>query len=234
MTTTVEAVERHLQTDVALVDALARDIARLRRTARWLIDEYDWEDRTEEAVVSALRRYVEDHPTPPLQRDRELLTDTDVDVRTGLATVTLPRTQATHMQIPEIFSGLETLDLVAVSPGRKRLRILVDADRAESVRESLPPGQIEAFQAPISAIQLRLPAEPEAVSLIGHATSALVHRGIRVLDVITCSPDVFILVPDEETVDAFEAVGRLTRQPDLCETETRRSPSQDVSEDGKN
>lgn len=216
MTTTAEAVERHLETDVALVDLLARDLARLRATARWLIAEYGWEETSEEAVVSALRRYIDEHPTAPLTRDRELLSDTIVDVRTGLALVTLPRTEDTHDRIPDVWCALESLDVVAVVPGRKRIRVLVDEDRVGDVEDALPPARIQSVQAPVSSIQIRLPPEPEAFSLVGHATSALVHRDVTVLDVLTCRPEVFVLVPDGETVDAFEVVGRLTRQPDLA------------------
>lgn len=214
MTTTSEAVERYLATDVALVDLLTRRIVNLRATARWLIEEHGW-DATEEAVVSALRRYTADHPEAPLARDRDLLAETLVDVHTGLATITLPRTKALHEEMPELWSSIEALDTLTVTQARKRCHLLAEDDKVDTVREVLPAGTIEEVDSPISAIRLTLPEEPTAVALVGHAVAMLVHRGIEVHDVLTCLPEAWILVEGEVTMDAFERVAALANQPDV-------------------
>lgn len=228
MTTTVEAVHRHLETDVALVDVLARDLLRLRRTARWLIDEYEW-DTSEDAVVSAIRRYGEKHSIPPLTRDRDLLAETMVDVQTGLALLTLPRTQSTHSCLSKLWSVVESREAVAVVTGRKRFRILIEKARVDQVQGVFPPGRVADIVSPVSSIELRLPDELGASSLVGHAAGVLTHSGIEVQEVLTCRPEAFLLVDEEDTLDAFEVVGSLTREPELMCSPGEDQPASRVS-----
>lgn len=201
--TAVELVKRYLATDTVLADALARNVLRLRQTARWLLAEEGW-DATEDAVTSALRRYADLHPKSPVAPVQAMLPETKVDLRTGLALVTIPRNWEALQEVYEVFTGLRPLDIVGLSPGRKRTTILVEAFNVDKLREALPRGAIRGISQPVTILRLRLPERPSAIHVVPYFMTLLHHREIEVLDILTSVPESTILVPGSDTAEAFE------------------------------
>lgn len=211
MTTTVEAVRRHLERDPALADTLVRGIANLRRTARWMISEYGW-DATEEAVVSGLRRYAKDRAVPPLWAGRDLLEETSVGLQTGLALLSIDRSFELHEGMRDVWSVVGPFDSTAVLPGRRHLRLVVDRFDLDDVRGVLPRQSVDEIVVPLSAVELSLPTEDpkeREVGVLGYMVGVLIHHGIPIQDVATCTPDSMILVPEDQAVGAYEFANKL-------------------------
>jgi hypothetical protein len=213
MPTTVEEVERHLERDPALADVLVRGIANLRRTARWMIAEYDW-DCTEEAVVSGLRRYAEEHSVPLLWAGRDQRRQTSVGLQTGLALLSVDRSFELHESMQKVWSVVGPFDSTALLPGRRHLRIVVDRFDLDDVRDALPQRSVTEIIAPVSAVELNLrqPAELDGdVGVLAHVVGVLAHQGIAIQDVATCTPDGLIFVPEDQAVAAYEFANELLR-----------------------
>lgn len=223
MTTTVDAVRRHLERDPALADTLVRGIANLRRTARWMIAEYEWE-ATEEAVVSGLRRYAKNHSIPPMWAGRDLLRETSVGLQTGLALLSIDRSFELHEGMREVWSVVGPFDSTAVLPGRRHLRLMVDRFDLEEIRGVLPRRSVDEIVVPVSAVELSLPEEDpreRELGVLGHIVGVLIHQGIPIQDVATCTPDSMILVPEDQAVDAYEFANQLVEVPDASNAEER-------------
>lgn len=210
ITTTVEAVERHIEMDAPLADTLARGIANVRRTARWLIEEHDW-DASEEAVVSAIRRYAERYPTAPLTRERKLLNETQVDIRTGLALITVSRGYTLHEGAPDLWATMRPYDVFGVLPSRRRFRFLVEKKSIEAVQERLPAGVVKEIVEPVAAIKLALPGSNREMGVMSQVVGALIHRGIDVHEVVTCLQEVAMVVAGRMAVQAYEVAAALTK-----------------------
>lgn len=212
MTTTVEAVNSHLATDPLLADTLARGFISLRRTARKLIEIYGWET-TEEAVVSALRRYKEANPHSPLREARRRLKDLSVSVRGGLALVTIPRMYEVQESLLEAWSETGPDQILGVYPAIKSTLVLLEADHLSEFTQHLDPRWVEHTEAPISAIRLTLREEGQALSILMIALTALAHHGIDVIDLSTSPPEYSILVHADSAPDAYGILMDLRRGP---------------------
>lgn len=209
MATTVEAVHAHLERDPTLTDVLLRDLLRLRRTARWLIEEHGW-DTTEEAVVSALRRYARDHDASTLTDPRSTLTEHRVDARGGLALLTVPRLYEVQGKLLQAWKGGNVRDLLAVLPSNRSLRLLVEADNVRDLRKELGPHTVEDVRQPVTSLTLARDERPADVAVTNLGLTALAREGVEVLEVLSSTGECSFLVPDEDRMQAFEVLSALT------------------------
>lgn len=207
MPSTAQRVARYLDEDLAMKEVLARGILNLRRAARWLIDKEGW-DASEEAVVSALRRFAGSSDAEILDEAREALAAADVGLRSRYARLTVPRGPRLHRRVREAHRALGADDTLALLPGQTRVRVLVDGDDPERVAEKLEASKGEP--GPVAAVLLSFP-EGGPASHLGTAIvlNTLVQQGIRVLEVFTCEPEVAIVVDQAHARAAFEAVGQM-------------------------
>lgn len=207
MSTTVDAVRSYLERDLVLHEGLVRGVLSFRQTARWLIDKEGW-DASEEAVVSALRRY-----DPPelvdFEEARLNLAGAVLEAETGLVILTLPHIEEIVDRIPEAWRRLATEDTFAVLPGRKKLRIVTEDDEIGVLLEDFDTQRSEC-KTRIAALRLRLPRDgPEAMVATAIAIHALGFRGKDVLGVFTGESECTLLVPAEQFSEAYDALSSI-------------------------
>lgn len=212
MTTTVAAVHDHLESDPGLVDSLSRGLLNLRRTARWLIEEHGW-DTTEEAIVSALRRYRDEENTSPVWASRDRLQDLRLELRDGLALVTVPSLPHVRADVIDAWLTEHGAGPLGVMPGRMNSRLLVEEGTVSALSQVMPPGEVPDVQAPVAVLRLIVPTSVQATPLVTLILAALAHRGIEILEVVSCHPEWLIVVADDEILEAHRIVAALTNRP---------------------
>lgn len=211
MATTVEAVNYHLETDPAVADALRRGLINLRRTARWMIDEYGW-PATEEAVVSALRRYRDERLGPVVWSTRPLLYNAGVELRDGLALVTVPRVPEVYRNVFNAWLDSGGTGPLGVLPGKTRTRLLVEEREVDGISAALGPGVIRETLAPVALIRLVLHCDQERGSLVGLVLNALAHHGVEIVEIVSCDPEWLVLVHDKQILEAHRVISALTNR----------------------
>jgi hypothetical protein len=207
MSTTVDAVKNYLERDLVLHEGLVRGILSFRRTARWLIEKEDWE-ASEEAVVSALRRYA-----PPnlvnFEEARKNLGGANLEAETGLVILTLPHVEEILDRLPHAWTGLSTEDTFAVLPGRKKLRIVTEEEALDGVIDQVDTDRAD-YTNRIAALRLRMPEDgPEAMVATSIAIHVLGCRGKEVLGVFTNESECTLLVPADDFSDAYQALSSI-------------------------
>lgn len=203
MGTTVRAVERYLEKDLVVHEALARGFLNIRRAARWLIDSQGW-DTTEEAVVSALRRYTP-HSTVDLETALHMLEDTSRMASTGLALITAPRTRE-HMQgVSRISRLTEPEEFFSILTESKRLILLVEERRCDEAMQIMQPlGSIEMARG-VAEVELEFPDDgPAAATAMAVVLNVLGHRGVDVLAVSGVPPVCSIFFPETDLSVAYK------------------------------
>lgn len=211
MTTTVEAVRRHLEEDPALVDVLLRDLVNLRRTARWLIADHGW-DATEEAVVSALRRYREGGGDEAVWAAREDLRSSELELRDGLALVSIPRTPEIQRTSLEAWFDTDGTGLIGVLPGRTETRLLVEERSVRDLTEEAGALSIRDVEAPVAVLRVVSPDTSKDAGLLSLVLGALAHHRIDPIEVTSCNPEWLLVIPDRKVLDAHGILGGLTKE----------------------
>ncbi len=210
MASTAEQVSSYLDEDLALKEILARGVLNLRRAARWIIEKEDW-DATEEAVVSALRRYGDTSSGEVLQEARAVLGEADVGLQSRIVSLTVPRGPPLHSRLRDAHEKLGSGDSMVVLEGETRVRVLVDSANAACVTDTLgvdgEPGSVE----PVAVVRLVFSGDrPANLAGVAIALNAFAQQGIDVREVFTCEPQYSIVVDQEDARQAFQAVSKLT------------------------
>lgn len=234
--TVVDLVQWHLARDPAFAELLSRDLVRLRPSARWLIDLYGW-DATEEAVTSALRRHRDDENRAPLWEARADLQETQLDIISGLALVTIPGVPEARDGALEARIGTPKARTLTVLQGRRVTRLLIEEHAVETVREALDEWGIEDIDAPAHAIRLVFPSSRFQEALMIQILSVLAHHEIDVLEAMSCSPDYLVVVNSTDSAEAFRVVSNLCRGPpsplkDVDESDPNRQEDRDLGRPG--
>lgn len=209
MSTTVRAVERYLETDLIVSEALHRGVLNVRRAARWLIETQGW-DATEEAVVSALRRYTP-HSRVDLENVLHLLNETRVTARTGLSIVAVPRTREFMSELHRLSDMLRPEATLGIVPEDGRVNILIDSanrDRVLALFSNDPRCEVKTG---VAEIQFEFPEMGATASTAVAVTlNVLGHRGIDVVAVFSNLPVCSILMAQRDFGQAFEVVEKFT------------------------
>lgn len=213
MTTTVQAVHDHLQLDPALADVLFREIANLRRTARWLIEENGWEDTTEEAVVSGLRRYRQTMGADAVWGSRGHLSELRLELRDGLALVSLPGRPSIREDVLDAWLAEHSDGPLGVLPGQASTQLLVEERAVSALNQALPVTDVADVESPVAVLRLIAPSRVPTHSFLALMLTALGHNGIEILELISSEPEWLIVVADEQLLEAHRIAATLTDQP---------------------
>lgn len=209
MPTTVDAVKEYLERDIVLHEGLTRGVLNYRRTARWLIEKEGWET-TEEAVVSALRRYKPPHLVD-FNDAREQLEGAVIEAETGLVIITLPHIEEIVDRLPNAWAILETEQMFAVLPGRKHLRIITEEKRLPEIQNMLKTEKQDHLRR-VACLRVRLPEDgPSAMISVSTLIHALAYRDKHVLGVFTCGPESVLMIPSNQFSSAYRLASQLTK-----------------------
>lgn len=209
MASTTERVNEHLEGDLVMHEALARGVLSFRRAARWLIETREWEV-TEEAVVSALRRYEAPTGRPGIEEAYKLLADAHVNVRSGLALATMPRVRELQRRLPSFWWKVDGEDILGLLCRPTTVHFVLEDDTLDSLREALGPGSLEDLNHPVSEIRLTLPSDGWGAPISAAVVlNVFGHRGLDVLDAFGANPEISLMVPGKQGSRAYETATNL-------------------------
>lgn len=206
MTTVSQLVEQHLERDLVLNEALARGFLSVRKAARRLIEERGW-DVTEEAVVSAIRRY-DPPPSADLENAFHLLGQARRTAETGLAVVEMPRTREYVTQIPVVLDVVPSERMVGFVPHDDVVSLIVDDRNLPDALEALSfdRERIEP-RGGLGKIELTFPdRSPLNCAAIAVVLYHLSHQGVEVTNVYRSRRIFSLFVDEAQFADAFELV----------------------------
>lgn len=192
--TTAEAVERYLQTDPVMHVALERGILSVRRAARWLIAKQGW-DATEEAVVSALRRFEPDVAFD-LEEALHLLPHTKLTASTGFTILTYPRHGDILDGLAETAVSIGEKKRLTTVSERKHVTIIVEDGSAPTVLDALGREGAERIEQDVTELKLRFPEDGSAAAAgLAIGVSMVGYAGVDVLAVLGTLPTCAVFVP---------------------------------------
>lgn len=212
--TAVDLVRWHLHDDLAMEAARARGYLNVRRAARWLLAQHGW-DTTEEAVVSAIRRY---EPRDPLGLDQayNLLNGAHFTSRTGLGLVRLPWSWEVLDRLPRLHDIGEVEDHVSILTGYKDVRLVLERQHVSEALDVF--GGVErSVHRDVGEIRFKFrdqgPAVPVAMAVF---LNNLGQRGVDILETFACGPGLSVYFPGVQTIDAYgvaDAMNTLSGRP---------------------
>lgn len=209
MPSTAEEVAEHLAQDPILEEVLARGILNLRRASRWMIEQEGW-DASEEAVVSALRRFTTSDRGNHLRASREALRGAETGVRTNLALQDLGTGRLPDPATEVLQDVLDAAGKVTLLSGQRGARVLMEHPTSHATPERAQGFQRRTAIKGVAAVRVSFPEPgPGANGAAAIIANALAQGGVRVLESFSCAPEFYYVVVRDQAVQAYEIVTKL-------------------------
>ncbi len=212
MTSIRDEVERAIEEDFVLRDALARQVANRRGVARWLI-EHRGIDSSVSNVASILKGYEDTQPSSSLEAAWAVMDQIAVSLEEQMVALVVRKRVATVKKLRAAIAETEVdrNGVLRFSPGRTTLTLVYEARDDDAVRGLFDDDQVLAGYEGLSELVIHGPEDAlETPGILALITSALAARGIPVLFPNPGSPDVHLLIPTDDGDAALHALGHLT------------------------
>lgn len=204
---------RKIEQDSALAEVLARGVVNLRALARWLIRTNHWA-ATEDAVLSALRRYVaSSRKESSVEQARALLSRAHLNTRSRVCLVTLPKSKGVQQAVGSLITSLdyskgEILRLIQTERG---IKVLIDETNLPKLQRAVG-ASVQSVEHNLTELNVVVSEEtmqtPGVLALI---FGAIASRGINVVESVSGLPEHLVFVAEKDAMDAYDALAALTR-----------------------
>lgn len=204
-------VHDYLDADGPAREMLGRDVVNVRALARWLMRTLGIEG-SEEAVVSAIRRYPRIPEGAVFQRARELLSDAQRHSSSNVCAFSLPRTADVHGQLPDLFELVDPNrgELLRVVEGLESIKVIVGGSKAEDVGRRIGSRNILDKQTDLAEHAIIPPkGTRETPGVLALVHSVVASRGISVVDSVSGGNELLLFVDAEDSLQTYRALDGL-------------------------
>lgn len=208
-----QAVHDHLDADGAAREMLARDVLNIRALARWMIEAHDW-DASEEAVVSAIRRYdrgPEDQVS--FGPAREILAESHVHSRADVSSLMLPRTPEVHHGLSDLFDLIrpEQGDLLRIIETEKAVKVMVTGQNLDRVLDTMGEDRVLNQQDQLAEFRIVGPFEgyQKTPGVLALLATTLAVRQVNLEDSVSGAGEHLLVVNESDALRTYQALRSL-------------------------
>lgn len=205
-------VHDYLDVDAPARDLLDRGCVNLRALARWLIDTHAL-DATEEAVVSAIRRYPAREQSRGFQAAHRILKRSHVNSRSNVCAFTLPRTARAHEKLSDLFRAIkpDRGQLLRIIEGERAVKVVFSGSALDRVEETLGRGLIQGAETDLAEYHVVHPGREaeETHGVLALMFSMLAVHRINVIDAVSGPGEYLILVADADALKTYQVLNRV-------------------------
>lgn len=210
------AVHHYLDGDLAAREMLARGVIGLRAMARWLIEDQGWTGITEDAVVSALRRYPTSGSTGGAEAARKVLERSHVNTRSNITSLVLPKSLEAHRALHNVLNAVDPSrgELVRIIEGERSIKVIVDTAKLNAVRPAVQTFHITRLVPNLVEYSIVFADDTQRVpGILAIVFSSLAAHEISIVEVVAGSNDLLIFVDEKDSRLTFQVLQNLTRKP---------------------
>lgn len=205
MVTIANQVRKCIERDPYLRKDLARDVISHAKLARWFQREHEIAG-TEQAIISALRRWKPMDDEDPFARARELGPRVSVNAENDILAITVKANNRADKRVNALSAALEKT--IPVLPGTGTKTVAVEREDQDTAIEVLGQDIIQDTDDSLSLITLDcqdLDAD-EMRDLLASITHALSTHGLTWTNVYTADSMIHILFNEADHLQALEVI----------------------------
>lgn len=209
-------VEAKIAAIPLLEDFLARGLINQSALARGLIPDIEYELGmvvNPQAVIMAVKRYAKSaHDSKAQERINEVLNQCTVNLKSGVADIAIEKTS-------DLFQILETIskkvdskkgEVLNVVQGVSEAAIIIEDRHADELLKLLKGKNILKQERDL--VELHIIAPPafwDVLGIIYEVTKQIFLHGINIIDIVSTTTELSILVKKKDGPKAFEALNKL-------------------------
>lgn len=167
---------------------------------------------TDDAVISAIRRYPMQNDAKKLNMALEVAGKSTISTRSHIANIALKKGTEVKEMLPKLFPCVdyERSETLHISQGEESVRVMVDEKNLSDTLALIPKKLILNVRSGLAVINLHL--HPEAVKTPGIAfvvTGELFRNNINMYEIMSCVPELLIFVEEKDILKAYQILFEL-------------------------
>lgn len=213
------AVHTYLDGEIAAREMLAHDVLNYRAFARHLIETQGW-DVTEEAVVSALRRYPREPTSSPFSGARDLLKGSHIGTRANIWSLEFASKARVRDSLPRLFELVdpERNELLRIVEGDRAVKVVVSDEKVDAVLDTLSGCNLIHKIGNLVEYSISTPEEVRMThGVLALLLATLAVNEINIRESVSGAGELLILVHDDESLKTYQVLKGLCSPPELSE-----------------
>ena len=203
-------MRQYLETHPTTKDAVIRGVANYAALAR--VMEKETGMRKGAAVSMAIRRYAEGlrGEVTGERRMVELLRRSSIEVKTKIAVIILIKYEGVRTKLFEVVKNLDRpSNVFFLVEGSDAYTIIINDQFLDRLGDGLGKKIIRAERG-LSMLLIKSPEQlEETPGVTAFLTGAMAHKGINIVELMSCWKDTIFIVRDRDTAKAYETLSSL-------------------------
>lgn len=200
-TNTTSQVWKYISNNTAIKKLLAQGIINNRALAKKIIKELGLL-ATPETVVSAIRRYDnwETETETTYKKARDMLKKSVFSSKSNVVCIALKKDSSVQKLLPKISSGIDFSkgEILRIVQGERAVKIIVDESNLKRISGIVPENLIIKTEKNLIELNIIFSEEAEKTpGLVSVVTNELSTNGINIEEVLTCVPELIILIDEK-------------------------------------
>ncbi|HLD76239.1 MAG TPA: hypothetical protein VI874_04420 [Candidatus Norongarragalinales archaeon] len=204
------AVWKLIDADPSIQLDLDREIVNVRALARYCVKQGI--GASENALISAIRRYPKSKTRPWYDQARRVLAQSHVSAKSQIVYIELNKGDALTAVLPELLPMVryEKGETFRILQGEESIRLLVDEKNADRMLEKIPAKSVLNMHRNLGELNVHLPSMAGKTPGVVYVVSGeLARNNINMYEMLGGAPELLIFIAERDLMSAYKVLFEL-------------------------
>lgn len=207
-----DKVNSFLDNDFIIRKCLFRNIVSLRALSRHIIGKLGLKEKNFDAVVSAIRRYKRIEKEESDEKLKKIFSRIAVKTRSNIVDIRVQKNKRSVESISKLNSivDIEKGEIIRVIQAEQSITIIIDDKNLDRFYSIFAKTDCISIDKKLVEINLQFTEEAQNVrGIVALVTSSLNVEGINIVEIMSCAPELLIIVKKEDLLKVLSVVDNL-------------------------
>ncbi len=204
-----EQIKAFLDNDFIIRKCLFKNIVSLRALSRHIIKRLELQEKNLDAVISAVRRYKKIEKEVSDDRLRKIFSKIKVTTRSNIVDIRVQKNRRNVENISKLNSAIdiEKGEIIRVIQAEQSIAIIIDDKNLSKFNNTFSKADCISTDRNLVEVNLQFSEEAQDVrGIVALVTSSLNAEGINIVEVMSCAPELLIIVKKEDLLKVLNVV----------------------------
>ena len=207
-----DKVNSFLDNDFIIRKCLFKNIVSMRALSRHIIKKLGLKEKNLDAVMSAIRRYKKIEKEERDEKLRMVFSKIAVKTRSDIVDIRVQKNKRSTESISKLNSvvDIEKGEIIRVIQAEQSIAIIIDDKNLDKFHSIFNRADCISIDKRLVEVNLQFTEEAQNVrGIVALVTSSLNAEGINIVEIMSCAPELLIIVKKEDLLKVLNVVDNL-------------------------
>ncbi len=207
-----DRVNSFLESNFVIRKCLIMNIVSLRALSRHIIKKLELKEKNLDAVISSIRRYKKAEKQIDENKLRRFFSKVVVKTRGNIVDIRVQKNKRSVESISKLNSvvDIEKGEIIRIIQAEQSITIIIDDKNLDKFHNIFNKSDCISIDKKLVEINLQFTEEAQDVKgIVAMVTSSLNAEGINLVEIMSCAPELLVIVSKEELLKSLNIVDNL-------------------------